>query len=340
MRWPSDREAHRARVLAFVRFYSFFIRIYPVDPVILTLRDGNELRVKRLDVGSPMQASPVIVFLNGSFFDFKQWDLLVSRLTREIEKAKGSAVLLLSDYRGFGHVAPLNRPFAFGDITRDVIEILEKERVQGDVHLVGMSLGSLVGVALLGDHPSRFRSLTAYGFATPVSSLIKHVQGIFLETRAFLEKHGFFSREKEARVDKTSVDVLARALWQVFVLDHSKTPDSVKRRGYMPSYGQYIYKYTAGTHISTLDSFLEFFTDPTLPGAVDSMERDPGLLRRVRVFHGKDDLVTPVEHLLSFNLTSMLGGIHVLDQRGHTDIMLDADACDAIASSIVGTIMK
>jgi 3-oxoadipate enol-lactonase len=78
---------------------------------------------------------------------------------------EGRWPVLALDLRGHGRSTPARRPFSVGDMAADVAGVLDHLGCQ-PAHLVGLSLGAVVGLELALGRPDRVRSLTmTNGFA-------------------------------------------------------------------------------------------------------------------------------------------------------------------------------
>jgi pimeloyl-ACP methyl ester carboxylesterase len=293
-------------------------------------RDGDQLRYRLIRNGNP---AATVVFLNGSFFNYHQWDLLHSRLNRKAI-GKGTRLdYLFMDYRGFGDVAPLTHPFTFEAIQADVLDLLDNERIHGDVRLVGSSLGSLVGLSLLEQEPGRFSSLVVYGLVAPVAPVVQHVLEVFDRMKEQLVPALF--RKGIERLGKATIDPVARAMWDTFIVQYSRTAAAVKARGFTDAYATYILKYMNGTPTSTIRSFLDFFTSNTRIEHVLDVRFSPNTFQKMSVFHGMDDLVTPYPDVRLFCDQAKIREFTGFKKKGHTDVILDGIICDALAGAIL-----
>nr|MDO8083821.1 alpha/beta hydrolase [Candidatus Sigynarchaeum springense] len=306
-----------------------------MQDAVYETRDGAHVRFKHVRGGDP---AATVVFLNGSFFNHHQWDLLFSRLNR---RATGNGTRLdyiFMDYRGFGDVPPLSRPFTFGAIQADVLELLDKEQVHGDVRLVGSSLGSLVGLSLLERLPGRFSSLVVYGLVAPVMPVVRHVREVFDRMKG--QVAGVLSQHGGDRLDQASITPLARAMWDTFVVQYSRTAPAVKARGFTDAYATYILKYMRCTPVSTILSFLDCITSDAMENDVTSASFSPGTFQRTDVFHGVEDLVTPFPDVKSFCEGAGVRSFRPFQGKGHTDVILDGGICDAIAGAVLSGIKE
>jgi pimeloyl-ACP methyl ester carboxylesterase len=301
-----------------------------VQDKVYTTRDGDQLQYL---LASGSKADATVVFLNGSFFNHHQWDLLFSRLSRKTREHGKNLDFLFLDYRGFGNVAPLSHPFTFDAIQGDVLDLLDKERIRGDLQLVGSSLGSLVGLSLLERAPGRFSSLVAYGFVTPVVTVVQHVREIFSKIKGQIEP--ILSRKGTERLDQATITPVAKAMWETFIVQYSRTAAAIKARGFTDAYATYLLKYMQGTPISTIGSFLDFFTNDALAESVATARFSPGTFQKVSVFHGTDDLITPFPDTKSFCDQVGIHEFKAFPNKGHTDLILDGVICDAIADAVL-----
>ncbi len=293
-------------------------------------RDGDRLRYKLVRGGVP---AATVVFLNGSFFNYHQWDLLHSRLNRRAISRGIRLDYLFMDYRGFGDVPPLSHPFTFDAIQADVLGLLDEEQIHGDVRIVGSSLGSMVGLSLLERWPGRFSSLAAYGLVAPVVPVVRHVREVFDRMKGQLAQ--VLSQEGGRRLDQASIIPFARAMWDTFVVQYSRTAAAVKARGFTDAYAAYILKYTRGTPASTIRSFIDYFTSDAIEEIASNAHFSPGTFQKVDVFHGMDDLVTPFQEVKSFCDRAGVRRFEAFHGKGHTDVILDGSICDVVASAII-----
>jgi pimeloyl-ACP methyl ester carboxylesterase len=67
--------------------------------------------------------------------------------------------VILADLRGHGRSSRLPGPYSIPMFANDVVGLLDALGIDS-VHVVGLSLGGMVGFQLAVDHPSRLRSLT------------------------------------------------------------------------------------------------------------------------------------------------------------------------------------
>jgi aminoacrylate hydrolase len=105
----------------------------------------------------------------------------------QIEALAGEFRVIAYDQRGTGdNQAALPSPYTIGMMADDVIEILDKARIER-CHFMGHALGGLVGLELALNYPERVSSLIVVNsWAAPNS----HTQRCFAARRELLNKSG------------------------------------------------------------------------------------------------------------------------------------------------------
>lgn len=293
------------------------------------LPDGNQARC---GMSGPGTSDHAIVFLNASFFSFRQWDLLAARVAKRANQLGIDPVdMLFMNYRGFDGVQALDGPMAFDQLVSDALEIIAASGLGGELHLVGASLGSIVGQTLLGSHNLQARSLVTYGHIIPSTPLIAHVQEIFSKFKSILDEEDYFTEHTGDLLRPEIIGPVSRAMWEVFVMDYSKTPEKVKAKGEPPGYEQFLLKYIGNTAVATLGAFLGM----VLNDLHGSPSKTPNEFshddKRVVAFQGEDDLIAPLSFLNDPDSASDSFEIVPVPGRGHTDFIIDEAICDAMA---------
>ncbi len=112
--------------------------------------DGLALHVRQRHPAG----TPAVLFLHGWLDNSHGFDALVAHLPEAWR-------LVLLDFRGMGHSGhlPPGASYTFADYLRDVEATLEALGLPA-VHLVGHSLGGIVGTAYAAARPGRVKSLT------------------------------------------------------------------------------------------------------------------------------------------------------------------------------------
>src|SRR5437762_10588620 len=92
------------------------------------------------------QGDPLLL-VPGLGMTCRSWDPVVSELTRHF-------TLILQDNRGLGMSQPKRPPRSIGDLSADLVELLDYLQLDR-VHVMGLSLGGMIAQRLAIDHSSR-----------------------------------------------------------------------------------------------------------------------------------------------------------------------------------------
>lgn len=86
---------------------------------------------------------------------------------RAVRAAAPDQWLITPDLRGRGEVAHLGGPYGIDQHVTDVVDLLDEHGLE-QVHVLGLSLGGFIGVALADRHPDRVRSLVLVDGGPPM----------------------------------------------------------------------------------------------------------------------------------------------------------------------------
>lgn len=104
-------------------------------------------------VGSP--DAPVVCMTHSLTSDYGMWAEQVPALL-----AEGFQVLRV-DMRGHGGSTPTTGDYTIEELATDVLSLLDALGFDKGVHLIGLSMGGMVGQVIAADHPGRLASLMA-----------------------------------------------------------------------------------------------------------------------------------------------------------------------------------
>jgi 3-oxoadipate enol-lactonase len=96
--------------------------------------------------------APVVVLVHGILSDHRMWDPVVAQLA-------GDFGILRYDLRGHGRSSAPPAPYTMTELADDVIALLDALGLQ-QVHLIGTSLGGMIGQQVGARHGHRLLSLT------------------------------------------------------------------------------------------------------------------------------------------------------------------------------------
>ncbi len=103
---------------------------------------------------------PVVILANGSFFNFKQFDLTWAPKTRKYSKKQFRT--LQYDYVGYGFSSPLQQDIDFVQISKEQVELLDALGIE-EAHHVGISKGALISFLVGAAFPKRCMTVAGYG---------------------------------------------------------------------------------------------------------------------------------------------------------------------------------
>lgn len=289
----------------------------------LATGDGNEVAFA---LEGPTGAPVTIVFLNSSFLDHGQWRLLASRLDDILETRSR---FLFFEYRGFGPGKPLEGEFEFTSLATDLARVLHHNGLASRVFLASASLGTLVGMDLMQRFPAIVRGMVAWGLVPPVEPALRHASSIFTELRDMLRDAAFFTRYRGERVGPENIDILARAMWHVFVVRHSISPPNARESKPDAAYTRFLLQHMAGTSVATLESFVEFGArmHASVPVAPD------GAPAGIMAVHGATDLVS-LPRVASDYCRDAGIPFSLLERKGHAAHVIDRNVCDVLARAL------
>jgi 3-oxoadipate enol-lactonase len=106
------------------------------------------------DLIGPTDA-PVVCMTHSLTSDFGMWAEQVPAIL-----ALGFQVLRV-DMRGHGGSTPTQGEYSMEELAADVVSLLDALDFKSDVHLIGLSMGGMIGQVIAADYPGRLASLMA-----------------------------------------------------------------------------------------------------------------------------------------------------------------------------------
>jgi 3-oxoadipate enol-lactonase len=123
--------------------------------------DGIELHYERFptttDPGTE-RARPRVLLLHGLGSSTRDWEPQVDPLSRSFD-------VVACDLRGHGRSSKPRGPYDIGQLAGDVAALVQRLGL-GPIHVVGLSMGAMVGLQLALDHPGLVRSLVMVNATT------------------------------------------------------------------------------------------------------------------------------------------------------------------------------
>ena len=144
----------------------------------------------------------VLVLVNGSVFNFHQWEMQALPLLRRA--LDGQVRFLQYDYVGVGGSSAKTVPFRMSDLADELRDLLDALQV-GPAHLLGTSKGSLVGQAFLIRHRERALSFCGLGNPNALSERLKEIFSAYQDRLAALDEIRELWPERINRANYTEI---------------------------------------------------------------------------------------------------------------------------------------
>ena len=253
----------------------------------------------------------VVVLVNGSVFNYHQWDMqALPMLQRALQ---GQVRFLQYDYVGVGGSSAKTVPFRIFDLANELRDLLDALEV-GQVHLFGISKGSMVGQAFLIRHRDRALSFCGLGNPNMLSKHLKSTFSAFQERLAALE--GIRGRWPERMNRENYAEVVNRVYVPAMFGKEYKDLSLIERvRAILVR--RMVYPALEGTYIQTMVDLFRWYvgdvTDETeaFAAGLPQIEGVPILL-----LNGTADTTTPVH--MSRELTELLPQAELVEFEGVT----------------------
>ena len=253
----------------------------------------------------------VIVLINGSVFNYHQWDLqALPILRRELD---GRVRFLQYDYVGVGRSSAKTVPFRMLDLAdelRNLLDALSVERA----HLFGISKGSLVGQAFLIRHRERAQTFCGLGNPNVLSDKLEGTFAIFQERLEALEEIRDLWPE---RINRTNYAEVVNRVYvpAIFAKEYKDLSLSERLRALIIR--RMIYPALEGTYIQTMVDLFRFYLSDVaeeveaFAAGLPEMQDVPVLL-----LNGTADTTTPIH--MSRELARLLPQAELVEFEGVT----------------------
>lgn len=259
----------------------------------------------------------VLVLVNGSVFNYHQWDTLALPILQE--ELAGRCRILQYDYVGVGGSSAKDVPFRMLDLADELRDLLDALEV-GPVHLLGISKGSMVGQAFLFRHPERAKSFCGLGNPHLLSQHIGPTFAGFRERIAALETLRDLWPQ---RIDKRNYPRVFNQVYVPALLGKSYQDLSLRERARAYFIRRMVYPAMAGTFVQTMVDLFRYYVDelgeevPAYAEGLAQLRELPMLL-----LNGTADTTTPVE--MSRELVQLLPGAELVEFEGvsHMEVMM------------------
>lgn len=160
----------------------------------------------------------VVVFLNGSIFNHRQWLPAYVPSFRTLSKKQHD--ILLYDYQGIGRSTPKEDSFSLNSLASELLGLLDALSLE-KVHLFGVSKGTMVSQVFSALHPERVASIGGYGVVNLLVEDREVTRTLFSERLDALQQ---FKDKFKERINKHNFKPLFRAVYvpALFQKPHSE----------------------------------------------------------------------------------------------------------------------
>ena len=251
----------------------------------------------------------VIVLINGSVFNYHQWDMqALPILQRELA---GQARFLQYDYVGVGGSSAKTVPFRMADLADELRDLLDTLSVE-QVHLLGISKGSLVGQAFLINHCERALSFCGLGNPNVLSDKLEGTFAIFQERLAALEEIKHLWPE---RINRSNYVEVVNRVYVPVVFAKEYKDLTIPERLRALILRRMIYRALEGTFIQTMVDLFRFYVGDiaeeiaVYAAGLERMHDVPMLL-----LNGTADTTTPIH--MSRELAQLLPQAELVEFEG------------------------
>lgn len=252
-----------------------------------------------------------VVLVNGSVFNYHQWNRQALPILRQ---GLGDRCRFLQyDYIGVGGSSAKTAPFRMLDLADELRDLLDALSV-GQVHLLGISKGSLVGQAFLIRHRERARSFCGLGNPNLLSRSTGQVFSIFQERLEALEGLRDLWPQRVNRQNYTHIfnHVYVPA---IFLKRYEEL--SLAERLRVGLVRRMVYPAMEGTFIQTMVDLFHYYAggiQEEIPAFAQGLPGVRGL--PILLLNGTADTTTPVE--MSRELAQILEGAELVEFEGVT----------------------
>jgi len=252
-----------------------------------------------------------VVLINGSVFNYHQWDRQALPVLR---RGLGDRCRFLQyDYVGVGGSSAKTAPFSMLDLADELRDLLDALSVE-QVHLLGISKGSLVGQAFLIRHRERARSFCGLGNPNLLSESVRQVFSLFHQRLQALED----LRELwPQRIDRRNYARIFNHVYVPAIFLKRYEELSLAERLRLAILRPMIYPVMEGTFVQTMVDLFRYYVGDIVqevPAFAEGLPRVKGV--PILLLNGTADIVTPIQ--MSRELVRVLEGAELVEFEGVT----------------------
>jgi len=252
-----------------------------------------------------------VVLVNGSVFNYHQWDRTALPILQD--GLAGHCRFLQYDYVGIGRSSAKTAPFRMLDLADELRDLLDELSV-GDVHLLGISQGSLVGQAFLIKHQARVKSFCGLGNPNLLS---EGSEQTFSEFQARLDALDEMQDLWPQRINRKNYTRLFNRMYVPVMFSKHYSDLSLVERVRVFFVRRMVYPALEGTHIQAIVDLFHYYVDEAAqeaPAFAEGLSNVHGL--PILLLNGTADTTTPVG--MSRELAEVLDGSELVEFEGVT----------------------
>ncbi len=255
-----------------------------------------------------------IVLVNGSVFNYHQWDRYVLPILRR--HLDGRCRFLQYDYVGVGGSSARSKPFDLLDLADELRDLLDRLLVRR-VHLLGTSKGSIVSQAFLVRYRERVKSFCGVGNPNILSPSGAQTANQFAERLAALND---LQELWPQRINRQNVGRVFRHVYvpAFFMKRYQELSPGERLRVALMI--QMVYPALRGTFIQTMADLFRYYAGGI--GAEEATALAEGLPKvrgvPILLLNGTDDTVTPLP--MARELAALLPEAELVEFEGVTHL--------------------
>jgi pimeloyl-ACP methyl ester carboxylesterase len=254
---------------------------------IIKLSPGHEIEYEHIKYD---QASSTIVLVNGSIFNFYQWDLLLKSGFRSAAPRQFN--LLRYNYGKIGNSKSPSSNWDLRALARELYSLMEALSID-KAHLYGLSKGTCVIQALAAEFPGCASSLGGYGWYNPCYSDLEQMNRI-LQKR--LENFSRLSAISEDQLTCKTFNHLWDKVYREIIFQKSYADLTLKEKLASVLLRHKLRPLMIPTSTKVMYDWFKYAIDE-IPAFGKSFHEKQSRLRHIPclIQHAANDLVLPVE---------------------------------------------
>ncbi|HSJ58558.1 MAG TPA: alpha/beta hydrolase [Anaerolineae bacterium] len=252
-----------------------------------------------------------VVLVNGSVFNYHQWDKQALPI---LQRGLGERFRFLQyDYVGIGGSSAKTVPFRMSDLAEELCDLLDALSVE-QVHLLGISKGSLVGQAFLIAHRDRVRSFCGLGNPNVLS---RDLASTFAGFQERIEALTALQHLWPQRIDRDNYAPLFNAVYVPALFGKRRDELALGERVRAWLVRRMVYPALEGTYIQTMVDLFRYYVGD-IAQEISFFSEGLPKVRGVPVLllNGTADTTTPVG--MSRDLVRVLPGAELVEFEGVT----------------------